>query len=626
MILSLILLGLLIAIAVRAGSQGFFGGLIMTVLTIVCAAASLGTHEYVTTHWLAGWLKGWNPDYAMPIAVIVFFGVPLLILRLIFDRLIRRACLLPAIFDRVGGGVCGVVTSLVTVGMVALALQMIPFNNGSIIGWSRFDVADPDAQPDRSAKPPEVVERGLCFGLNPDKVTAGLVSVLSNGVLSGGSEFYAHHPRFVQELGWVGTVHAEISRYAPPKSISVARTRAVDYVFKLTPGNERNNEPPTYEPESPPVGNLFRMIRVGLRNEARDIRKAHNFGLRQFRLVGEQGGELRQYHPIAVQQENANDPMNRHIRSEKKGASFWPVLDGRWAPRDDNNNEVELVFELPESFQPQFLEYKREARVAVSFVDTGTESVTQKPPSADSPSGGLPAPGEPVVTPSPTPSGDTSATGSSSRRRRTREAPENTGGAPQEGRSRVQTVGAASGSRFSDELPVPLRTYQQEGDTQIERDRLVQGHLIAEVDAQAGGIQRAVTHFSVPDNKRLLHLSSVRLQAGSTLGKALSQAVGTLQNYFVEDSRGNRHTLAGKYAIAAAGGKQVVEIQYFSEPTGTMGGLGPFRRVDEKNLTPNDTYVLLFLVDPGVQIVRFSSGGAASRSDDLTTENLVAPP
>ena len=57
-----------------------------------------------------------------------------------------------------------------------------------------------------------------------------------------------------------------------------------------------------------------------------------------------------------------------------------------------------------------------------------------------------------------------------------------------------------------------------------------------------------------------------------------------------------------------------------------VGGIGKFQRIDEKNLKADDEFILLFLVDPGVRIVSFSAGGSASRQDNLTSENLIAPP
>jgi hypothetical protein len=155
---------------------------------------------------------------------------------------------------------------------------------------------------------------------------------------------------------------------------------------------------------------------------------------------------------------------------------------------------------------------------------------------------------------------------------------------------------------------------------------LKNGKLVGEVVRQANGPDPPVSKFEVPEDMRLLQLSSVRLRARSTLGRALSKAVTTVQNYFVEDSSGNRYSLVGKYAIAEVRGVKYIEVQYFSGPTGSMGGLGAFGEIREGDLKPDDEFALLFLVKPGARIVAFSSGGSSSRRDDLTEENLTAPP
>ena len=174
-------------------------------------------------------------------------------------------------------------------------------------------------------------------------------------------------------------------------------------------------------------------------------------------------------------------------------------------------------------------------------------------------------------------------------------------------------------------MPITLKSYRRLKNANIENGRFVGGHLAGVVAEQDGGPHPAVSKFEVPPDKRLLQLSTRPLQSRSTLGRALSQTVTTLQNYFVEDAGGNRHLLVGKYAIANVGGRQVIEVQYFSERVGSIGSLGKFDGIDEKKLKPGDEYVLLFLVDPGARIVAFSTGGAATRKDDLRAENLVAP-
>ena len=180
------------------------------------------------------------------------------------------------------------------------------------------------------------------------------------------------------------------------------------------------------------------------------------------------------------------------------------------------------------------------------------------------------------------------------------------------------------GSRFSEELPMKMTAYRGVN-AEISKGTLSAGHLVGEVALQGGGKDPPVSKFNVPQDKRLLQLNSVRLQARSTLGKAMSQAITTVQNYYVEDTNGRRFVLAGKYVLADVGGQKVIEIQYFPESGVTMGGIGAFERVKERDLKPDDEFVLLFLVDPGARIVGFSSGGPNTSKDDLTAEELTAP-
>lgn len=601
--LSIVFAGLVIAIAITQGTQGLYSAFVMTVLTICCAAAAFGTYEWVAIHWLA---PNWKPDYALPVSLGVVFGVPLVLLRLLFDRVIRRACLLPAWVDRVGGGVFGLITGLTMVGIVAVCVRMIPFSDGAILGHSRVTVVNQSLRRTPGATPPAADAEERELWLTPDRFAAGLASVLSDGVFSGKESFYKHNPDLIQTIGWVAAAHAEVSRYAPPGSISIARVERVDVVYKMTPGDSRRDEPPEYEEEPPKAGHEFQMIRVKLRNEARDIRKSHNFTLRQFRLVGQSDkGGIRQYHPIAIQQEE-NDLRNRHIRYRKQGRKFWPVIDEMYVPREGNNNEVEIVFELPTGFKASFLEYKREARAAVTFERRKSQA------DARSSSGRRDR-----TVPTPT------AAASLSRASSDAGAPRGSG---RRRGGRVRTVTAnRGGSRFSNDLPITMRSYRRLKNAEISRGALVGGHLVGDVDRQASGTDPLVSKFDVPRDKRLLQLNVGRLKARSALGRAISFAVATVQNYFVQDANGRRYKVVGKYAVATVGGRKVMEIQYFGNRVGSIGGIGKFSRINEKNLKRDDEFLLLFLVDPGARIVSFSTGGSASRSDDLTDENITAP-
>ncbi len=618
---SLLLLALTVGILLRQSQQGLFSAFLMAVLTVCCAATAVGSYEWVTNHWvLVVYPEKWNHSYCLPVTFAALFGVPLIVLRLIFDRLIRRACLLPGLVDRIGAGVCGFVTAMVTAGIVALCVQMLPFQNGSIIGYSRVGVVDSapggsaPSWPDYNTDEKEIIHR-------PDRFAAFVAMLVLEGIFGRSESFVQANPDLVQTIGWVGAVHREVSRYAPPGSISIVRTEPLDLVYKYTPGDTRAGRAPEYERESAKVGE-FRMIRVKLQNKARDERRSHIFTLRQFRLVGEApGGQtgLEQYYPIAIQQEDATDPVNRYIRYKVAGGQVIPLIDQRMSPRDGNNDEVEIVFDLPRRFKPSFLEYKREARAKVSFDQSRAASA---PPAPPQPSEGTAVATGPSTTPPTTePAARAPAdSGEGTSRRRPREPRPDRGGT-------VRGVAATGAdSHFGDQLPMTMRAYQALKNPEIRGEVISRGHLVGEVAQQANGTDPPVSRFMVPEDQRLLHLRATRLTASSIYGRALNRAVTTVQNYYVEDTNGARYTVVGKYAIATVRGRQYIEVQYFAEHAGSMGGLGDFRRIREEALTDQDQFVLLFLVDPGVRITAFSTGGSATRRDDLLMDNLIAPP
>lgn len=170
-----------------------------------------------------------------------------------------------------------------------------------------------------------------------------------------------------------------------------------------------------------------------------------------------------------------------------------------------------------------------------------------------------------------------------------------------------------------------LRAYRQLKNPELKRGTLVGGHLVAFLDEQDGGSDRAVSKLKVPSGKRLLHLHTEKLHARSGIGKIMSLAVTVGQNFTVADESGHVYKFVGKYAQANVNGRRVFEIQYFSEPAGTIGGLGKFDAIKDRHLKDDYQFVLLFLVDPGASIVSFSTGGSASRKDDLRGEGIVAP-
>jgi hypothetical protein len=506
---------------------------------------------------------------------------------------------MPVWIDRAGAGLCGLVTALVIVGVLANSLMAVPFGT-SLFGFARVDI--PPKEPTEGGadpSPPDPDAKIRELWLTPDRFAWGLTTALSNGVFSGEANLATDVPDKVEAASWVGAVPSGVSRTAAPGSISVVRTEPIQFVYReiLGPSGLRRPEETTYEAISAKSGHVLRMVRVKLKKEAMDQRKNHLFTLRQFRIVGRTGPDepYEQYHGVALQADKTDPPapVNRHVKVRKTKWGDWHVMDNTYAPRDDNSSEVEVVFEIPAEFTPEYVEYKLGARASIPKPSAPPGEAT--PPASESTTSKEPAPtGESVPS---------VVKGGNVRRYTTR----------------------SGKSFFGDQMPLTMKSYQKQKNADVQRNAMVEGHLVGFVDEQEGGTDPVVEKFHVDPELRLLQLNTGFLQARSGLGRAISFAVETLQNYQVEDADGNRYEVVGKYAIADVEGRQVVEIQYFSNRTGTIGSLGPFNKIKSDHLKGDYEFAFLFLVKPGARIVTFSTGGDATRADDLQGENLVAP-
>jgi hypothetical protein len=375
----------------------------------------------------------------------------------------------------------------------------------------------------------------------------------------------------------------------------------------VVPAPDPKNNPPTYDAIPQAADNHeYRLVKFKLGDKAKDERKSHLFTLRQFRLAGRKPGSasMMEVHAIGIQQEQ-NDPTNRYVRFNRRGKTDLPVVDTVYSPK--SGDVVEVVFEVPKGFQPTHVSYKRGPRAPVSFEAPGqvserTAREKEKPEAAGGSTPPNPAPAKPT-----TPSGENVASG-----------------AGRGGNIRGITTKAGR-SFFGDELPLELKAYRG-SNVEQRGGALASGSLVAELDKQAEGKDQPIRKFTVPEDQRLLQLSISKLEAKSGLGKILSQVVATVENYFVQDAAGNRYEVVGKYAIAHVSGSDILELQYFGGADAGVGRMRPFDRIKDSHLNGDYGFVLLFLVKPGAHITSFSSGGEASRADDLTGENLTAPP
>ena len=358
--LSLFCLAALLAIAFFQSIHGMFSSLIFFVLAVISAVLAFALYE-----WIAySFLMQWKPDFALPIALGATFGLSLTILRLVMDQVISRSGLMPALVDKLGGALFGVFTSLIIVGVLATAVQMLPFDR-TVLGFARFEQpATGDEDPDRAKEfenaTAAVAGEGNDLILKPDRFAVGFVSLLSRGVFSGEQSFSSDHPDLMTEIGWSQCVPSGSRHLAEPDSVHVQSVRVIDFVYKKQlPA--RDNPETKYEPVRPQGNREYWLVNLSPGNGAQDADGTQRFKMPQIRLVGRDGyGDPVQFIPCAVRD---TEHIDQHITETLRGSDqISPVLS-LWQPNEDGT--VEVVFDVPKDFEPRFLAYKTGARVAI---------------------------------------------------------------------------------------------------------------------------------------------------------------------------------------------------------------------------------------------------------------------
>jgi len=560
MLLSLFSTILVLLVAFFQAIQGMFSALIMAVLAILSAAAAFALVEPVY-YWSLQWVSA---DYALAACLMVIFLVCLIVTRVLADYLVPGNMQFPLWVDRIGGGLFGLIAGLVIVGMLCISVQMLPFSS-SILGFQRVDVGEQG----------EVTEHALW--LHPDGFAVGLTEVMAAGSLSGPNSVKALHADWLQELQWNRSGVQKESRHAVPRgSLSVeAAWEAVLPVY--TKDGLRTVEAAR--------GYKFVVVRGSLDRQALDEDGVHRFTPMQWRIVGQNDGVWAQY-PMA----GMSDPGNMSRRTFL--AMNEPV---RIDP--DVGTKFDIVFEVPEGdrFDPSFVEYKRDARAALS------KSVWRDAP---------PGP----IRPEEAGQEEDEGQGQADANRRAR--PPQAGGGRVSGRRAL-----GQESRFSSELPLSIPADQiRRRDAQVSGDMLVQGHIVVPVDVKGEG--DSVKRFEVPENVRLLQLAVEPTFAKSTLGRARQFAVKTVKQYRVEDDQGQYYFPVGEYRSAEVRGEQLLELQYWPAAEQPERALREPRQVRERDLEKDGQLTYLFLIPPGRSITVFKTG---TQQRDLTSLNLKAP-
>lgn len=336
MVLILLATVLILAIAFFQVIQGLFSALIMTVLTILCAAVAFTFYEP-----LAELLYTRQAAYADAGALIALLVIPLLVLRIVFDKLVGANVVIGVWADRVGGGMLGLITGMILVGTLTIALQMLPFGE-SVLTFEPFDGA---LQRKQSLAP-----------FYPDRFTVGFMNVLSGGSLSGSRDLTKTHEDLLLE--------AHCARNTAGMSGRVdALPDAMKGVRVFQPAQRLGEE----IPDNPLLPSSVRtrdvIVRVEIDKSARDEADGNDstpqwrLPATHFRMVSVSG---RNYYPVGYLTYSDDGGWKAHGAPEKNGkALVGELILAR--PAEGDTLTVDWVYRIPkeDAEDPYYIVFRR---------------------------------------------------------------------------------------------------------------------------------------------------------------------------------------------------------------------------------------------------------------------------
>ena len=363
MVLMIVVGALIAGIAFYQAIQGTFSALIMAILTILCSVIALNYYEplaQLLTSRLAG--------YADSVSLLALFAIPLLILRELFDRVVRGNVMLGLWPDRLGGGALGLVAGLFLVGMLVIVVMMLPLP-GTILGYTQYDATLRVAQ----GGPPH-------FAASTVLGTAKL--------LSGGSmQPFGNEPRF-------GDAHSDLllesfcNRNRPPGALTWAppNVLTVTDVFRV--------------PQASPGGKVpereAKLLHSAPKNPLLEIPGDASQETAQVVVVR---AKIQEMPPEEVTEWWFRLPATQFRLIDKTGRSYWPVdylaHVGQWrlnAEADANGFSkigdlavvrpwqkdkgpsmltIDWVFRLPEGAKPEAMVFRRCSYITLPAIIDG---------------------------------------------------------------------------------------------------------------------------------------------------------------------------------------------------------------------------------------------------------------
>lgn len=549
MIANLIVLAFVLGLAFMWSTQGLFSALLHLAMTILAGTLAFAFWEPL----VVGLLLDRMPEYAWGVGLLSLFGVILIVLRVIADRVVPGNLDQPYLANMIGGGVLGAISGVLTAGIVIISLQFIA---GLPMGYQPYKVVS-NGQ----------VERDQSLWIPADRIAASWFTALSSGSLSPGFSSISlatHHPNLAEEASLFSATAREHARQTiRPGSVEIKRRMTLS---------------PADAPEALGIGSgklgLVVGVDVKVSDHAGDSDGVFTASVAQLSLISrDDAGKTHVHQPTG---------WVYHTAKKLTYGKFATAAD---FVRSKSAAEVkfDLVFNLPEDEQPRFLRIKN-LRIALPEDDNQPEEAILKwktqtrwaEPKVDD----VPAEVDPGLS-----------------------DPQGVGA----GMAGVEVI-------VSNALPYTLNSNTIKSDCTNVRFEDVdergdkRRHLVSATGSVLKDTTRvqgllAVDTIAHSDGERIVRVKLTAAKAKSLLGK-IAQLAGQTAPPVLEDSDGDSVPAFGY--IVASSGQQTLAI----DPATTVRGLAA---IDQNLLADGVDLYLYFKVSRGVTITEFSFGGSTGK-------------
>ncbi len=562
MYLNILIIVFILAMAIVWSHQGLFSAFLHMMIVVAAGSLALALWEPL----VIGLLIKYIPMYAWGVGLLALFGLVLLVLRIVMDKLVPMNMKFMNMVNMIGGGVCGVASGILTSGIIIIGLGFLPLP-ADILGYQPYTVNGYGA----------VEATNQQLWINVDGITSRFFTMLSRRSGLGGGAFNSSKP-LAQHLPQMQKLASLFRMRYDPNASVVAQPDSVKVTDQYSCPSTELDVSPTVADAFGPTFNQPGYKVVAVDTDWQQIPNGSTYDddrtLRlpptQIRLLArsKQTGRTTMLAPVAFSQ----------VTDQKSGQRELTLINTGKITAIGTSSVKETfawLFIMPDDLQPGFL-LARRLRLKlpagiVSEVDRMMALLAMK--NVDQP--------EPV---------------------------ENTDADPSVGsREGVLTGHQAESVRLTNELPAVVNKNLAPG-LKFDQNIVMSGKTHATRTLRSAGPRVQADQIHLPSHKAMVRLEIVSEEVQSIFGSARALAAN-LQGLWLKDSDGNMW-FPHAYSLLKQNGDQLIMV----DPESTIRSAS---QLPLRDIAEGDKLYLYFMVDRGIDIVSYDVGNTTIQSIHL---------